>query len=237
MTSKPPSITPPEEEVGSRYGEAFGIDYDQPVHYLRQGEQTQIPDLRLLPDLSPGQKEMESLRAIYHWMKGEFTAYRAGGKTIGVVTVNELFTERKLGGCHDHALLFSAVVRAFGYPAVVMETYSISWMKDYREGRSQGFVGHVFVEVYLEDHWVLVDPTNGWYVAEGYDPANPFIPLTGEVSGPSPEEDGFFVDLKGVDSWDMGIYSVSDLNQRMESTADQFSPEAVELPAYTFEHF
>lgn len=236
-TSTPPTITPTEEEVGSQYGEAFGIDYDHPALYLRQGEQTQIPNPGLLPDLSTTEGGIEELRQIYHWMKGEFNSFRAGGKTIGTVTVEELFGQRKLGGCHDHALLFSAIARAFGYPTVIMETYSISWMTDYQEGVSEGYVGHVFVEVYLEDRWVLVDPTNGWYVVEGYDPGNPFIPLTGNVSGPSHEADGFWVDLKGVDSWDMGIYSVSDLNRRMESAASQFDLEAMEVPSYAFERF
>lgn len=230
-------MTPTEEEAGPQYGEAFGIDYDHPVLYLRQGEQTQIPDPGLLPDLSTEQGGMEGLSEIYRWMKGEFTSYRAGGKTIGTVTVEALFAQGKLGGCHDHALLFSAVARAFGYPTVIMETYSISWMKEYQQGISEGYVGHVFVEVYLGNRWVLVDPTNGWYVTEGYDPTNPFIPLTGKVSGPSSEEAGFLVDLKGIDSWDMGIHSVSDLNQRMESTASRFDPETMEVPSYAFEHF
>lgn len=236
-TTKPPQITPSEEGTQSEYEKAFGIDYAHPSHYLRQGEQSQISDLRFLPDLSTEQSGLEELKEIYAWMKREFTPYRAGGKTIGTVTVEELFVRRRLGGCHDHALVFSAVVRRFGHPAVIIETYSISWMEEYQQGTSQGYVGHVFVEVYLEDQWVLVDPTNGWYVAEGYDPMNPFIPLTGKVSGPSPEEDGFFVDLKGIDSWGMGIHSVADLNRRMELTAAQFKLEGMDIPSYTFEHF
>ncbi len=236
-TTKPPQTTPSEEGIQSEYGEAFGIDYAHPSLYLRQGEQSRISDSGFLPDLSTGKRGLEELREIYAWMKREFTPYRAGGKTIGTVTVEELFARKTLGGCHDHALLFSAVVRTFGYPAVIIETYSISWMEEYQRGTSQGYEGHVFVEVYLEDQWILVDPTYGWYVAEGYDPVNPFIPLTGKASGPSLEEDGFLVDLKGIDSWDMGIHSVADLNLRMESTAAQFNLAGMDVPSYTFEHF
>jgi len=65
-------------------------------------------------------------------------------------------------------------------------------------------VGHVFVEVFVTGQWVLVDSTNNWYVATGYDPANPVIPLRGGVAGSTAETSGFYV-LR------MGIYSETGL--------------------------
>jgi len=66
------------------------------------------------------------------------------------------------------------------------------------------YVGHVFVEVFVAGQWVLVDSTNNWYVATGYDPANPVIPLRGGVAGSTAETSGFYV-LR------MGIYSETGL--------------------------
>jgi transglutaminase-like putative cysteine protease len=177
------------------------------------------------------------LALIYDWLKTEFTHYRARGTTIGTATVDQLLLSRELGGCHDFALVFAAVSREFGYPAVMIDTYSISWIEQFQKGEAEGHIGHVFVEVYLDDKWILVDPTNGWYVEYDYDPSNPIIPLKGSIAGSSKEIYGFYAELKGLDSWSYGIYNNADLTQKMDEFASEYDLSDINYPKYQFFHF
>lgn len=224
------------------YQLAFGIDYSQPEKYLAQGEQTRISDPNITDALrleqmnyQPG--DLAMLGRIYFWIKGEFETWRAGGTTIGVVTVDELLASRRLGGCHDWGLVFAALARELGYPAVVVDSLSLAWAREFQMGNSRGFTGHVFVEVFIDQHWVLVDATNNWYVEQGYDPANPVIPLKGGISGAQDEIYGFYVMRKGLDTWDYGIHSANQLNILMEETAHLLDLENLVYPSYTFQRF
>jgi hypothetical protein len=235
-----PPLPPPTKPAttNARYQTAFGIDYARPDKYLTQGEQSRISDPAVLNSLRRDEQSIAHLGEIYKWLKREFTTYKAGGKTIGVVTVDQLLAERRLGGCHDHGLVYSAVVRELGYPAVMARTVSIAWVKRFQSGEKGANVGHVFVEVFLTGKWVLIDSTNGWYVEEGYDPANPVIPLKERVADEAEDETfGFYVERKGIDTWSFGIHSLSESNKAMETFARQLDVETIVYPQYVFQRF
>jgi hypothetical protein len=219
------------------YTIAFGIDYAHPELYLQQGEQSRISDPSVLDSLRADRQSLGQLRDIYLWLKSEFTAYAAGGKTIGVVTVDQLLTDRQLGGCHDHGLVYAAVARELGYPAVMARTVSIAWVGQFQAGEQGPHVGHVFVEVFINDRWILIDSTNGWYLTEGYDPADPVIPLQGNIAGSNEEIYGFYVERKGIDTWDFGIHSPDESTQAMDEFAQEISLESIIYPVYEFRHF
>lgn len=219
------------------YPTAFGIDYAHPEKYLAQGEQSRISDPTALDSLRRGEQSITHLGDIYRWLKRDFSRYEAGGKTIGVVTVDELLAERQLGGCHDHGLVYAAVARELGYPAVMARTVSIAWIERFQDGEKGPNVGHVFVEVFLASRWVLIDSTNGWYVELGYDPTNPVIPLKGNVAGSDDEAFGFYSERKGVDTWTFGIHSPADSNQAMEALGRQLDLKTIAYPTYAFARF
>jgi hypothetical protein len=134
LTPSPaPTPTPTNTSVpmatNIAYQPAFGVDYVHPEQYLVPGEQSRISDPSVLDGLRVQQQSLEHLGDIYRWLKGEFTAYSAGGKTIGLVTVDDLLAERRLGGCHDHALVYAAVARDLGYPAIIARANSIAWVE------------------------------------------------------------------------------------------------------------
>ncbi|MFB0536478.1 MAG: transglutaminase family protein [Anaerolineae bacterium] len=232
-----PTNTPTPESVSADYRLAFGIDYTHPEQYLAQGEQTQISDPSVLDLLRAEEQSLAHLGDIYRWLKSEFTAYSAGGRTIGVATVDQLLAERRLGGCHDHALVYAAVVRELGYPALMIRTDSIAWVEQFQAGEKGPHVGHVFVEVYWDGKWGLIDPTNGWYVEDRYDPVDPVIPLTGPIAGSSDEIYGFYVERKGIDTWAFGIHSPAESTQAMDDFARQLNLEIIVYPEYTFQRF
>ena len=124
-----------------------------------------------------------------------------------------------------------------GYPAVLVDSYSIAWIEGYQNGTVENHIGHVFVEVYLDDEWMLVDPTNGWYVETGYDPSNPIIPLKGSIAGSSKENYGFYVGLKGLDSWSYGIHDNAALTEAMDNLASVIDLSIITYPDYHFRHF
>jgi hypothetical protein len=219
------------------YTPAFGIDYANPEKYLVPGTQTTISSPELLDHLRTGEHSITHLRRIFLWMKKEFEGYSAHGATIGVVTVDQLFEERLLGGCNDHGLVYVSMLRELGYPAVFVNSVSIAWVELYQVGDPEQHIGHTFVEVYVDGRWVLIDSTNGHYVEDGYDPSNPVIPLEGAIAGSNDEIYGFYVSQKGIDQWDLGIHSVEDMFAVMDHTADQIILEALAYPSYTFESF
>jgi hypothetical protein len=236
-TETPTATEEPTLPASARYQPAFGINYAHPEKYLAQGEQSHISDLTALDSLRRGEQSMAHLGDIYRWLKREFTPYRAGGKTIGVVTVDELLAERRLGGCHDHGLVYAAVARELGYPALMTRTASIAWVKRFQAGEQGPHVGHVFVEVFLDGKWVLIDSTNGWYLEDGYDPADPVIPLKGRIAGSNDETFGFYVERKGIDTWAFGIHSPAESTQAMDALASQLNLRAIAYPQYAFKRF
>jgi hypothetical protein len=233
----PTATREPTATASARYQPAFGIDYTHPEKYLAQGEQSRISDPTVLDLLRRDEQSMAHLGDIYRWLKREFTPYRAGGKTIGVVTVDQLLAERRLGGCHDHGLVYAAAARELGYPALMTRTASIAWVKRFQAGEQGPHVGHVFVEVFLDGKWVLIDSTNGWYLEDGYDPADPVIPLKGQIAGSNDETFGFYVERKGTDTWAFGIHSPAESTQAMDAFASQLNLGAIAYPQYAFQHF
>ena len=232
-----PSNTPAPTTQALIYRDAFGIDYANPTHYLVQGKQTEITYPGVLDPLRGYAEGIDHLALIYRWLQTEFTNYSAHGATIGTVTADQLLESRQLGGCHDYGLLFAGVVRELGYPAVMIDSYSIAWIGEYQNGTAENHVGHVFIEVFQSDEWILVDPTNGWYVDEGYDPSNPIIPLKGPIAGSSAESYGFYVDLKGLDLWSYGIHNNAALTEAMDNLAAVIDLPTITYPDYDFRHF
>jgi hypothetical protein len=93
------------------------------------------------------------------------------------------------------------------------------------------------VEVYVDGKWVLVDPTNNWVIANGYDPADPVIPIKGFIAGENDEIYGFYVMAKGLDSWGYDIHSNASLQKLMRNTANQVDLSNLKYPVYKFTRF
>jgi hypothetical protein len=230
--SPPPASSAATQAPGRPYVPAFGIDYSKPEKYLAQGQQTRLSDPTVVNSLRGKGPSVAHLGEIYFWIKRGFTAWSAGGRTIGVATVDQLLKERRLGGCHDWGLVYAALARELGYPAVMVDVAGIAWAKGVRAGKRGPYVGHVFVEVFVGGKWVLVDATGNWYVETDYDPANGVIPLK-----MGPETEGMFVMRKGVDPSGYGIRSNAELTRLMVDSAQQLKLESLAFPAYSFQRF
>jgi len=218
------------------YPTAFGIDYAHPEKYLPQGEQSKISNPAMLDSLRGREKSLAHLGEIYQWLHREFSFYSAGGATIGKVTGDDLLASRRLRGCTDCTLVYAAVVRELGYPALMVGGLNIEWIQRFQKGEQGGIVGHAFVEVFLIDRWILIDSTNGPYVESGYDPANPALrDPRGSYYGVS--STGYRVMSKGVDTRACGIHSTEENSQAALSFARRVDVTSVTYPAYVWKTF
>ncbi|SHJ31687.1 transglutaminase domain-containing protein [Desulfofundulus thermosubterraneus] len=150
------------------------------------------------------------IKTILNWKNKNFHTVPAGGKYVGKITVNEIIQKKQLSGCHDHALLVGSILRKYGFPVVMVDATGIQFSLDYPK-KTKSFSGHVFLEVYIDDKWILLDPTSGKYITN-YNPFNPIIPIKlGQ------EYKGYYVMLKGLDPDDYGINNIQQLiNKQIE---------------------
>lgn len=75
----------------------------------------------------------------------------------------EYIYERGLTGCTDYGLVFAALAREKGIPTVFVQAAKADWVYDAQQnnGRHIYVRGHIFVEVYINGYWYLVDSTAG----------------------------------------------------------------------------
>lgn len=219
----------------TQYQAAFGIDYAHPEMYLAQGPQSKIAkptQLDWLRGRGPSLAHLGEIYALIH----EYATYSSGGATIGTVTADGILSTRRLSGCHDFALVFAAVARNVGYPAIMVDTADAGWVLQRQSGTKGPYVGHVFVEVFLINRWILVDPTSGYYVDQGYNPAIGAIrkPGGGYYGGSWSD---YLVMFKGLDTQSYGIYSNAELTVAMVSFARRTDLAAVSYPSYSWKRF
>ena len=202
-----------------RYDFSFGIEYDNPQKYLIPSDQSDVSseyleEIREL--IGTPEMDLDGIKLVSDWFNKEFTFTSAGGANIGKFTINHHYETKTIYGCHSAALVISSVLRAFGFPTVMIETASILWAKEYFDGTNQGFAGHVMTEVYVNNNWILLD-NNGTYIKDYYE-SNPYInTMTTDFHY---NEEGLFVIAKGVDIWDYGVHDHDDTRELMINFSD-----------------
>jgi hypothetical protein len=205
------------------------IDYSNPDLYLKSGNQSELNLQNLLQiqgQVPIANHDLSAIAAIFKWKNSSFKSYAAGGVNVGKMTANQLMETKQLSGCHDHGLLLVSVLRKFGFPAVMVDAAGVQWALNYNKGIVKGFSGHIFVEIYSGNKWILVNSTSGEYTAE-YNPADPVIPMK------NPDEKiGYYVLFKGLDPEDYGITNIDKLNGYMKSFAEKIYSVDLTAPSY-----
>lgn len=222
--------TKPKEEI---IEDTYGIDYDNPQKYIISGTQSTITDeefANITQQLQIEDIDFSTLRKIYDWKNTFFENVSAGGTYVGKNTINDLLENKELTGCHDHGLVLVSLLRKYDVPAIFVDATGIDWALQYPE-KIQYFSGHVLVELYLYDKWMLFDSINGIYISD-YDPMNPIIPLTNSM-----ENKGYYVMFKGLDPADYGITDIQQLNDEQKQYAIMIKEEFPNFifPNYTIE--
>ncbi len=211
----------PTEAKNEHMKETYGIDYEHPEKYIISGTQSTITDeefAQISQQLQIEEINFTALKKIYNWKDSHFKNVNAGGKYVGKQTINDLLKSKELTGCHDHGLVLVSVLRKYNVPAIFVDATGIDWALNYPE-KVQYFSGHVFVELFIYNTWMLFDPTSRLYIQD-YDPTNPIIPITNSM-----ENKGYFVMFKGLDPADYGITDIQQLNNEQKQYASKIKNE------------
>lgn len=138
-------------------------------------------------------------------------------------TAEQLFIDRKLGGCSDFALAELTMIRALGIPARLVVTVNVDWIKLYRTNPLALPEGHSFIEAFLENDWNLVDSTYR-RIYKGY-----------KIEAKSYPHNEFFI-ARGRDFWELGITSTAKARAMLTRAAESFHDDFFE-PGYKFREY
>jgi hypothetical protein len=202
-------------------------DYGSPYQYLEPGPQSRLSRSqarKVLQEIGPGgwNRDLAALAQAHAWLTRGFFTEPMGGATVGKAQAKRLLKTRLLSGCHDWALVFGAVLRALGMPAIMVDAASLKWLED--PGTDGRFIGHVFLEVFVGGRWILLDPASGRYLAD-YSPEEPVIPMPAGA-----EDKGYLVLRKGRDPEEYGVGSIQALNELMLDASKRLPSMRVSVP-------
>lgn len=152
-----------------------GIDYQRPEDHLalspHVGNETTI---RSIAKQLSGEAPRRTLANVYQWMHRNLrydddAAYRWR-------TLDRMLKDRTVGGCADHAVVFGTLARAAGIPTVWVKTMDVDWIQEFRAGRARDWRGHVFLEVFVDGAWRLLDAQAMRLYQGRYDPRTRILP-------------------------------------------------------------
>lgn len=151
------------------------IDYKSPAKYLvLEPTLGRAESLRAVAAQLDGVTAEDKLRAVSSWM-GAHLQTRTEAPYDHWRDFDEILKSGYLISCADTAVVFGALARAAGVPAVWVKAMDADWVRAYRNGTAKTWVGHVFVEVYLRDKWALVDVSQSM-IYDDYDPKSHLLP-------------------------------------------------------------
>lgn len=161
--------------------------------FLREGEQTKVTEniSKIASEFT--EAGFDLIVQITKWIHKNLKSNndkKMKAEVFRKRTADQIIKDGFTTGCTDVALVFIALARAKKIPAKYVEAIRRKWI----ESGDEDFIeGHVFAEVYINNQWHIIDPTEAclkfWY-------------------------DRWLIFAKGLDSWDIGIHELSELKQK-----------------------
>lgn len=74
-------------------------------------------------------------------------------------TAKEIWDSKTATGCTDYALLFATLARQIGYPTTMLHSAEKEWVDQLQQSDITEHRGHTFCECFVDEKWILVDPT------------------------------------------------------------------------------
>ena len=154
-----------------------GIEYSKPEKYLNLPETHGKADrIKKVAGPLKGKTDEETIRNIGRWVDANLKydpreAYKWRD-------VEKVMDDGEYGGCADHALVFGALARACEIPTVWVKTMDADWIHEFRadpDGFDGTWSGHVFLEVYVNKGWRLLDAAQ-LTIYDAYDPKTRILP-------------------------------------------------------------
>ena len=151
------------------------IDYSHPDAYLPLGANFGSKDhIMAVAAAIGGKTPEEKLISIYRWVHSHLT-YKEDSP-YEWRDFDRLVRDGNYGGCADFSVAFGSLARACGIPTVWVKTLDADWIRDFKTlGREDNWSGHVFLEIFIHDRWMLLDDT-AMVLYEDYDPKMRILP-------------------------------------------------------------
>ncbi len=152
-----------------------GIDYAAPETYVKAvASLGNLASIQEMASSLKGRDDRSTVRNVLAWMEShlDYDAEQA----YHWRNFDNVVKERCYGGCADQAIVCGALLRAAGIPTIWVKTMDVPWIWDFKQGRAfKSWSGHVFLEIYLNGQWVLLDPGARQFYAD-YSPAARILP-------------------------------------------------------------
>ncbi|MBU2081907.1 hypothetical protein KKH14_00530 [Patescibacteria group bacterium] len=161
--------------------------------FLKEGKQTKITENILKITLKFTEENFDLVAQILKWIHKNLkpnSDKEIKDKVFRKRTADQIIKDGFTTGCTDIALVFIVLARAKGIPTKYVEAIRNKWME---AGDEDCINGHVLAEIFLNNKWHIIDPTEAslkfWY-------------------------DRWIVYKVGLDSWDIGIHDFQELKQK-----------------------
>jgi len=171
-------------------------DYSDPKIFLGHGEQSKITEITysFVEDIND-KKDFSTLAQIFQKLSnfGQFDENIHKLELYSRYKTEDYIKDKKLYGCTSYGLVIANMARAKGIPAVFVEGLKMDFIREYQNGDFNNTIrGHVFIEVYIDNKWYLIDSTRG-RLYTNYNIRSKILPNNNYLLG------------KGIDRWDFGM--------------------------------
>ncbi len=153
------------------------IDYAAPSCYVQtaKSEADEATIRRLAAPLRDADPE-QTIRNVYVFVASAVPHVPSKGWDPDFRRFEQLLPGFDHAGCAEYALLFANLLRAAGIPTVYVKSSRHEWIRKYvATGETDGFSGHVFLEVHVRGKWCLLEDQS-LRIWDEYDPADPELP-------------------------------------------------------------
>lgn len=212
MTSCTTTVEDSSVKVPAGNNWQMNVNYEEPDLYLKNGDLTTLSenDITKIKSRLENNKGYALVTSAWLYKNSIISEVKpAGGKYIGKRSSSDIIHDEIVTGCHDEAIVMASLLRVMNLPVIMVDAVSVDWANEFSSGDSSLYVGHVFLEVYIYNRWILLDPSSGEYLKK-YDPLMPSFKLKNRRGIKH-----FYALYKGVDSVDYGVYSYDDLKDNL----------------------
>ena len=151
------------------------VDYSNPDKYLKMadslGDKVQIVSYA---EKLKGSSDISTIRNVLNWM--EQNLKYDPDRAYSWRNFDDVIKEKTYGGCADQGIVCGVLLKGAGIPVIWVKTMDVSWIWDFKKGRKfESWSGHVFLEVYVNGKWMLLDP-GAKLIYKDYSPKTRILP-------------------------------------------------------------
>jgi hypothetical protein len=104
-----------------------------------------------------GTSDLDTIRTVLVWMDQNLKY--DGKKPYRWANYDDVLRDKTYGGCAEQGIVCGVLLKGAGIPVVWVKTMDVSWIWDFKKSRPfQSWSGHVFLEVFVNGEWSLLDP-------------------------------------------------------------------------------